>query len=416
MFRNGCGYMNLEEAKCKLQQFGQEHVLQYYDVISETEQRELLEQIEQIDFSVLSFATNRDEKLSKGTVTPLGAMEIGDIERDREKYTAIGLDAIRAGKVGAVLLAGGMGTRLGSDAPKCMYDIGLTHPVYIMQRLIENLMDVVREAGVYVPLFIMTSEKNNDATVRFMEENRYFGYDSSMVTFFIQDMAPASDYSGKVYMESKGKISTSPNGNGGWFLSMKRTGCLRRVKELGIEWINIFSVDNVLQRIADPCFVGATLDSGCAVGAKVVRKTTPEEKVGAMCLEDGKPSIIEYYEMTPELLAAKDENGNPAYNYGVILNYLFREKDLERVVDEVLPVHVVEKKIPYIDENGSFVEPAEPNGYKFEQLVVDMVRELKTCVPYEVEREREFAPIKNRTGVDSVESARVLCEKNGIVL
>ena len=162
--------------------------------------------------------------------------------------------------------------------------------------------------------------------------------------------------------------------------------------------------------------MGATLESGCATCAKVVRKVTPDEKVGALCLEDGRPSIVEYYDMTPELLEAKDEKGEPAYNFGVILNYLFREKDLERIVNDVLPVHVVEKKIPYMDENGNEIKPEEPNGYKFEQLAVDLVRELDTCLPYEVLREKELAPIKNKTGIDSVESARELCRKNGIEL
>jgi UDP-N-acetylglucosamine/UDP-N-acetylgalactosamine diphosphorylase len=343
-------------------------------------------------------------------------MEITEIEKNKERFTETGLKALREQKIGAVLLAGGMGTRLGSDDPKCMYNIGITKPVYIMQRLIENLMDVVNEAGVPVPLFIMTSDKNHDKTVAFMEKMDYFGYDREMVRFFKQDMAPAVDYNGKVYMESKYRIATSPNGNGGWFLSMMNSGVLDRAKELGVEWLDIFAVDNVLQRIADPCFVGATLESGCATGAKVVKKVTPDEKVGALCLEDGKPSIVEYYDMTPELLEAKDEKGDPAYNFGVILNYLFREKDLERIVNDELPVHVVEKKIPYMNAQGEAVKPGEPNGYKFEQLAVDLVRELDTCLPYEVLREREFAPIKNKTGVDSVESARELCKKNGIEL
>ena len=331
-------------------------------------------------------------------------------------FEEVGLEALRAQKIGAVLLAGGMGTRLGSDDPKCMYNIGITKPVYIMQRLIENMMDVVKQTGVYIPFFIMTSDKNHDKTVRFMEEMDYFGYDKDMVRFFKQDMAPAVDYNRKVYMEDKDRIATSPNGNGGWFLSMMNTGVLDRAKELGVEWLNIFAVDNVLQRISDPCFVGATLLSGCATGAKVVRKVTPDEKVGGLCLEDGKPSIIEYYDMTPELMAAKNEKGEPAYNFGVILNYLFREKDLERIVNEELPVHVVEKKIPYMDKDGNLVKPQEPNGYKFEQLAVDLVRELDTCLPYEVDRNKEFAPIKNKTGIDSVESARQLCLQDGIEL
>jgi UDP-N-acetylglucosamine/UDP-N-acetylgalactosamine diphosphorylase len=175
-------------------------------------------------------------------------------------------------------------------------------------------------------------------------------------------------------------------------------------------------VDNVLQRIADPVFVGATIASGCASGAKTVRKADRDERVGVICLADGRPSIIEYYEMTPELLDAKNENGDPAYNFGVIMNYLFREKDLERIVDEVLPVHIVEKKIACLDEKGNPVSPEEPNGYKFEQLVLDMVRELDTCLPVEVDRSREFAPIKNKTGIDSVESARELCKAIGIEL
>ena len=408
--------MNFEEAKSKLAKYGQLHVLDYYDELSDEEKKELLQQIDETDFSVIRYAANPHGGQKRGKITPLGAMEIPEIEKNREHFEKTGLEALRAQKIGAVLLAGGMGTRLGSDDPKCMYNIGITKPVYIMQRLIENLMDVVNQSGVPVPLFIMTSDKSHDKTVKFMEDMDYFGYDRDMVRFFKQDMAPAVDYDGKVYMESRSRIATSPNGNGGWFLSMMNTGVLDRAKELGVEWLNIFAVDNVLQRIADPCFVGATLESGCATGAKVVRKVTPEEKVGALCLEDGRPSIVEYYDMTPELLEAKDEKGEPAYNFGVILNYLFREKDLERIVNEELPVHVVEKKIPYMNREGEEVKPEEPNGYKFEQLAVDLVRELDTCLPYEVLREKEFAPIKNKTGIDSVESARQLCLQDGIEL
>ena len=406
--------MNFEEAKSKLAKYGQLHVLDYYDELSDEEKKELLQQIDETDFSVIRYAANPHGGQKRGKITPLGAMEIPEIEKNREHFEKTGLEALRAQKIGAVLLAGGMGTRLGSDDPKCMYNIGITKPVYIMQRLIENLMDVVNQSGVPVPLFIMTSDKNHDKTVKFMEDMDYFGYDRDMVRFFKQDMAPAVDYDGKVYMESRSRIATSPNGNGGWFLSMMNTGVLDRAKELGVEWLNIFAVDNVLQRIADPCFVGATLESGCATGAKV--EVTPEEKVGALCLEDGRPSIVEYYDMTPELLEAKDEKGEPAYNFGVILNYLFREKDLERIVNEELPVHVVEKKIPYMNREGEEVKPEEPNGYKFEQLAVDLVRELDTCLPYEVLREKEFAPIKNKTGIDSVESARQLCLQDGIEL
>lgn len=409
--------MTYESALKKLKENGQEHVLHYYNDLSAREQEALLAQIEATDFSMLTTKEKEAGKtLSRGRIEPLEALQLDAIREKDAYYRGIGLKALKEGKVGAVLLAGGMGTRLGSDDPKGMYDIGLTKHVYIFQRIMENTMDVVRECGAWIPFFVMTSDKNHDATTRFFEEHDYFGYPKEEILFFKQDMAPASDYNGKVYMESPCKMSTSPNGNGGWYISMNRAGITDLIHKKGIEWLNIFAVDNVLQRIADPVFVGAVLDTGSDVGSKVVRKASPDERVGVMCLEDGKPSIVEYYELSDEMRVAKNEKGEYAYNYGVILNYLFNVKALERIMDQNLPLHVVEKKIAHIDADGNEVHPEAPNGYKYEQLVLDMIHELDTCLPFEVVREKEFAPIKNREGVDSVDTARELLKKNGYEL
>ncbi len=406
-----------EKAYEKLEKYGQLHVLQYYAELSEEQKEELLAQILATDFSVLTSREKEAGKESeKGKIAPLAAMELDEINARRDEFERIGLEAIRAGKVGAVLLAGGMGTRLGSDDPKGMYDIGLTKPVYIFERIMRNTLDVVERSGAWIPFFIMTSDKNHQATTKFFKTHNYFGYNPDYVCFFQQEMAPASDYEGRVYMEEKGRISTSPNGNGGWFVSMERSEAGKKMHAMGVEWLNVFAVDNVLQRIADPCFIGGVIAENRASGSKVVRKAAPDEKVGVMCLEDGRPSIIEYYELTQELMDAKDEKGEPAYNFGAILNYLFRVKDLVEIMNHHLPLHVVEKKIPYLDEQGMFIKPEAPNGYKYEQLVLDMVHELESCLPFEVVREREFAPIKNRTGIDSVDSARELLAGNGVIL
>ena len=407
--------MTYEQVKAKVAKYGQEQVLKYVDELSDAEKAVLFAQIEATDMDVIECCKHKEDMAKRGVISPLGAMELPEIEANKESFTKTGVEAIKAGKVGAVLLAGGMGTRLGSDNPKGMYNVGLTHDLYIFECLINNLLDVVKQAGAWIHLFVMTSDKNHDATVGFLSEHDFFGYDKAYVHFFKQEMAAATDYNGKIYLEEKGKLSTSPNGNGGWFISLQKNGLLDLVHEQGIEWINVFAVDNVLQRIADPCFVGATIQKNCVVGAKVVRKVAPDEKVGCMCLEDGRPSIVEYYDMTPELMEAKNEKGDPAYNFGVILNYLFFVPDLEKMMAG-LPLHVVEKKIPYLDENGNLVKPEAPNGYKFESLVLDMIHQLSSCLPFEVVREKEFAPIKNKTGVDSVESARALLQKNGVVL
>ncbi len=399
-----------------LKEHGQEHIVAAYDKLDDAGKEKLAAQVERIDWSIVDMAKQENIAQERGKLEPLSALEVSEIEKDKTKYEEIGLDAIRAGKVGAVLLAGGQGTRLGSDGPKGKYNIGLTKDVYIFERLIRNLFDVTDKAGCYVPLYVMTSDKNNDETIAFFEEKAYFGYPKDFVKFFKQEMAPSVDFDGKLYMEAADSLSLSPNGNGGWFYSMAVTGVLKDVKARGVEWLNIFAVDNVLQRIADPVFVGATLDSGCVSGAKVVRKADPQEKIGVLCLEDGRPSIVEYYEMTDEIINSREADGELSYNFGVILNYLFRVDQLEEIMSQKMPVHVVEKKIPYIDGNGELVKPETPNGYKYELLVLDMIHMFDNCLSYEVVRDHEFAPIKNKTGVDSVESARALLQKNGVEL
>lgn len=407
--------MTLQQAQEKVKKYGQEQVLRYFDELTGTEQQELLDQIEATDMSLMEACKHQEELAKRGEISPLAAMELDEIEANKESFQKTGLEAIRAGKVAALLLAGGMGTRLGSDNPKGMYNVGITRELYIFECLMNNMLDVVKLAGTWFHLFIMTSDKNHEATTSFLKEKEYFGYNAEYIHFFKQEMAAATDYEGKILLEAKNKLSTSPNGNGGWFISLQKNGLLDLVHKAGIEWFNVFAVDNVLQRIADPVFVGATIEKQCVVGAKVVRKVAKDEKVGAMCLEDGRPSIVEYYDMTPELMDAVNEKGEPAYNFGVILNYLFRVPELEKMMSS-LPLHIVEKKIPYLNEQGELVKPEAPNGYKYENLVLDMIHQLDSCLPFEVVREREFAPIKNKTGVDSVESARELLKKNGVLL
>ncbi len=407
--------MTKEQAVELLEKNGQGHVMKGFDNLPEEKKAAFLEQIANInwsDFKLIGTGGN----LTRGEFSVPPAVELEEIASRKDEFEAAGLGAIKKGEVAAVLLAGGMGTRHGFDLPKGCFNVGLTHELYIFECLINNLMDVVKKAGCFVPLYIMTSEKNDENTRNFFEEHDYFGYDKNFVKFFIQDMACAVDYDGKLLLEEEGRLATSPNGNGGWFASMVKAGLTKDLHEKGVKWINIFAVDNVLQRIADPVFVGATILGNYQAGSKVVRKVEPAEKMGLLCLEDGHPSIVEYYEMSKEMSEAKAADGSLLYKFGVILNYLFSVEKLEEIVDNQMLVHVVEKKIPHIDENGNQVSPTEPNGYKFELLVLDMINMMDNNLAFEVDRQYEFAPIKNLHGVDSVDSARELLQKNNIVL
>ena len=407
--------ITIQEATKLLKEKNQEQILRYFETLNEQNKQDFLKQIEKINWSDLEKIGVKSEA-HRGEFAPPPALSIEKIEENKSLYEATGLEAIKRGEVAAVLLAGGMGTRLGFDLPKGCFDVGLTRHLYIFECLINNLMDVVKQAGVYIPLYIMTSEKNDAVTQSFFADHNYFGYDKAYVKFFIQDMACAVDYDGKLLLEEKGRLATSPNGNGGWFTSMVNAELDKDLHARNVKWINIFAVDNVLQRISDPVFVGATIEGKYQSASKVVRKVEPHEKMGLLCLEDNKPSIVEYYEMSKEMAEARDADGSLTYKYGVTLNYLFSLDKLEEIVNKSLEVHVVEKKIPYINDSGEKVSPAEPNGYKFELLVLDMVHMMDNNLAFEVSRNYEFAPIKNLHGTDSVDSARELLKLNKVEL
>ena len=406
--------MNFNEAKDLLEKYGQLHILRFFNELTETQKDILLSQIEKVDFSFLNVLKNKGKPSERGEFEPLCALEKEEIEKNRKEYEKAGIDALSKGKVAAVLLAGGQGTRLGFDKPKGMLNVGINKKLSLFEAHIQWLLHIKELCGAYVPLYIMTSEINHKDTVEFFEENSYFGYDKSYVRFFIQEMLPATDFDGKIFMKSKYEMALSPNGNGGWFLSMIKADITDEMKANGIEYLSAFSVDNVLQKINDPAFVGATILSGVDVGSKVVRRANEREKVGVMCLEDGKPSIVEYYEVTEEMANLRDKNGNFAYDFGVILNYLFKFDRLLELNANNMPFHMASKKIPHINENGETITPEEPNGYKFETLIIDTIHLMDSCLPYEVEREKEFAPIKNMHGADSLDSARELMKMNGM--
>ena len=406
--------MNYAQAKELLAAHGQTQLLDYYDELTDEQRACLLSDIAKLDFSVLE-NLHSDYSKTLGKLSPADALSVDEVERNRAGFEEVGLKALRAGKVAAVLLAGGQGTRLGSSLPKGMFNIGVTRRLTIFEQQMNNIKEVTDRAGCMFHLFVMTSDLNDKATRAYFAENNYFGYDSSKIHFYEQKLAPTCTKEGKIYLDEKYKVSQSPNGNGGWYSSLIEGGYGPLLESEGIEWLNIYAVDNVLQRICDPVFIGATLKSGCACSSKVVSKISPEERVGVLCKEDGKPSIVEYYEMPKELASLRDADGRLTYRYGVILNYLFSVKTLNKIYKDKLPCHLAFKAIPHI-EKGVKVIPTEPCGYKFETLAVDIVRLMGSCLAVEVVRENEFAPVKNKTGVDSVESARELLAFNGVKL
>ena len=406
--------MNYDKTLDFLKSINQEHLLKYYNELSFEQKEILLAQIAKTDFSVVDYIKNRID-VKTGKLTPADTLSLEDIQKSKGEYEMMGLNAIKQGKVAAVLLAGGQGSRLGSAAPKGTYNIGITKDLSIFACQMENVKAVAKQAGYNFHLFVMTSNINDTQTREFFASKNYFGYDKEKIHFFMQDLTPACSFDGKVLLSEKHLPALVPNGNGGWYLSLINSGYKKLLESEGVEWLNVYGVDNVLQKICDPVFIGATLKANVNCSSKVVNKACAEEKVGVLCKEDGVPTVIEYTDMKDEYKNALDKNGKLKFRAGVILNYLFSVKKLDKICNQTLPYHMAEKKVAYI-KDGKLCSPEQPNAYKFELLAVDLIKLMGNCLAFEVEREREFAPVKNATGVDSVDTARELLKKNGIEL
>jgi len=386
----------------RLNEYGQEHLLSAWEDLSEEEMLRFSEELLAVDFEIFERAKHFEEKTYE-TLAPIPIFYAARAEKEQNELETIGLHAIAEGKIGAVLLCGGQGTRLGYSHAKGMFNIGLTKEIPIFSLHFGRLCEVAKRAGNWFPVYIMTSVFNREEIEAFLQEHSFFGYEPSAVRFFNQTMAPATDLEGKLYQNSPCSLVLSPDGNGGWFSSLVFEGYLNDVKENGVEWFNVIAIDNVLQKTADPRFIGAVIRENAASGAKVVKKISPDERIGLICKNNDRPAVIEYFEL--DRLKKEKSVSTEEMEYGVILNYLFRVDEMEKTLSLKLPVHRARKKIPYY-RDGEYVKPETENGFKYEMLATDLVERMDSCLAYEILREHEFAPVKNRTGIDSVESAR----------
>ena len=402
---------NFEEVERKLKRYNQEHLLNYYNNIQDENLKIKFEnQLKDIDFELI-------DSLYKKTTIPIKE-ETGNVEPinywDKERlggkydfYENIGIEAIKAGKLAAVTMAGGQGTRLGHDGPKGSFDIGLDSHKSLFELLCDGLKDMGKKYDVEIPWFIMTSEENNEDTIEFFKKNKFFGYEKN-IHFFVQGQLPMVDTEGKILIGENGLIKEAADGHGGVYESLVKSKMIDKMKELGVQWVFIGGVDNCLVRMVDPVLMGLAIYKNVTGAGKSVVKANPKEKVGVFCRKNGRPNVIEYSEITDEMAEAKDETGELLYGESHILCNLFNLEAIERMGSNPLPYHSAFKKATYIDKDGNKVVPDSPNAYKFEAFLFDAFGELDDMVILRVKREEEFAPVKNATGVDSPETARDL--------
>lgn len=388
-----------ENAKIKLKKYNQEQIIEQIEKLNETEKQYMLNQIEQIDFEEITKLYKNikaKKEINQTQITPIDYVDKEKLnEEEKSNLQKIGEQIIKSDEYAVVTMAGGQGTRLGYNGPKGTFklDIG-SKGKYIFEILAENLKKSKTLYNIFPYWYIMTSEQNNDETIDFFEKHNYFEYDKEKVKFFKQGELPVLTEDGKLVIENN-KIKTASNGNGGVYRAMKNAKILEDMKNKNIKWVYLFGVDNIMVNPIDPIFIGLTIKQNMQVASKSVAKAYPEEKVGVFCKRNGKPSTVEYIELSEKMRIECNKNGELVYGEANIISHLLTVEAIEKISNKDLKYHIAVKN----------------NLYKFETFVFDGFEYLDDMLVMRVKRNAEFAPIKNKEGVDSPETAKEIYMK-----
>ena len=403
----------LAQARAILKANKQENLLRFIDKLDNNKKEKIIKQILNLDFTQLN-KLYEETKISAEIINKkienikyVDEYKLSD--EAKERYTNIGGKIIKNNQYAVVTMAGGQGTRLEHNGPKGTFKVDVDpEPKYLFQILAENLQRANKKYNVILPWYIMTSTENNKETVNFFEKHEYFGYPKENVMFFTQGNLPILLENGDLIVDKDYTIKEAADGNGCIYSAMAKAGVLEDMKKKNVKWIFIGAVDNILLNMVDPILLGLTIDEKNEAASKSVAKASPKEKVGAFCKINGVPSVIEYTELPEKMAEEVDEEGELLFGEAHIMCNLFSIQALEKVSKVQLPYHVAHKKSNYMNENEEFVKVTEPNAYKFEAFIFDAFNFFDDISILRGKREMDFAPIKNKVGNDSPDTAKEL--------
>jgi UDP-N-acetylglucosamine/UDP-N-acetylgalactosamine diphosphorylase len=404
----------VEKTRKLLKKHNQSHLLAFWKQLNAAQRQNLLVQIERLDFSEIDdWVANYIKKPPSVAIpvdfTPAWFYNFNPVgPEQKHKYAQageLGKELISAGKVAAFVVAGGQATRLGFAGPKGDFPISPVKNKTLFEIFAEIIAAVSGKYQTVCPWYIMTSPLNHAETKEIFRSNGYFSLDKKDIFIFQQDTLPNFSFDGKILLADKDSIACSPDGHGGSLKALYKSGALEDMKRRGIEFISYFQVDNPLINIFDPLFIGLHALDKAEMSSKALIKTGPKEKLGSFCLVDGKVTVIEYSELPDELAQKRNPDGSLVFELGSIAIHIINCTFVEKLntTGLVLPLHRAVKEIPHIDQQGNFIEPAQPNGIKLESFVFDALPLASKSIILQTVRDEEFAPTKNATGVDSVE-------------
>ncbi|MGD9720305.1 MAG: UTP--glucose-1-phosphate uridylyltransferase [Pirellulales bacterium] len=410
-----------DELRSHLAPFRQEHVLEFWAELAEHQRTRLAEQIRALDLPLVAglaqqhAETHNWAELARRAVAP-PAIRLGARQgaTSPEQAHRRGTEALAAGHVGAIVVAGGQGTRLGFDRPKGMFSIGPISGASLFQILIEKIVARSRAAGMRIPLYLMTSPATHEETIAYLEAQENFGLPREDLFVFCQGTMPAVDAAtGRLLLSEKHELALSPDGHGGMLQAMVRSGALADIRARGLRQLFYCQVDNPLVEMCGPEFLGHHLLARSELSTQVVAKRTSRDRVGNVVSIDGRLQIIEYSDLNPlddAIVERRSADGEPIFWAGNTAIHVFDAALLERAAhsDAALPFHVARKAVAHVDAAGQRTEPQQPNAVKFERFIFDLLPVAEQAIVVEVDEQQAFAPIKNAPGEarDTPESVR----------
>lgn len=382
---------------------GQAHLLEGLDALAEPARTAYVQRLSEIDWAELQ------RPAAAPTAAEVGASRVlswAERTARADELSAAGEAAYRSGAVAVLMVAGGQGTRLGSREPKGCFPIGAISRKSLYQIQAEKVLSLSRRLGTAVPLLIMTSPATDAATRAYFAAHRDFGLSAGQVRLFSQGMVPSLDLDGRALLLQPGRLAENPDGHGGCFTALVKSGELSRLEQQGVRYIVYLQVDNLLSPVDDAVLVGLLQAEGADVVTKVLPKVDPDERVGHLVRVGGHDRIVEYTELTPEQVRQVGADGELIYRWGSPAMHCFAVAFLSGLsrAGFTLPLHRSRKPI------RAWVGGREQEvpGWKSERFIFDLLPAAPVSLGLEVARDDEFAPVKNAAGVDSPATAVAL--------
>mgnify|MGYP006275318205 CR=1 FL=1 len=398
------------ELVATLRAAGQEHVLRHWDALDVAGRARLTAELAAIDWPALGQLRELARGLGSGAAPRGVAGDLGDADTPpcevlggphAPAARAAGEAALAEGMVGAILVAGGQGSRLGCSGPKGVVPVGPLSGNTLFDVLLGKLRGVRRRHGRPVPLAIMTSSATDAETRAWLAAHDHCGLDPADVLVFRQRDLPAlDDRQGNLLLDAPDRIAMAPDGHGGLLPALVAAGGLEWFAARGCRHVVTFQVDNPLTMPLHPEFLGAHLLASADFTTQVVQKRDPGERVGVVARAAGRTFVVEYSDLPADLAAERRGDGRLRFHAGSIAVHAFALPFLARAASapDPLPLHLAHKAVGFLDASGARVVPRSPNAVKFERFVFDLMPLAERVVLVEIDPADGFAPLKNPPG------------------